>query len=54
MEMIENGIVINLEDNEYWHYTIWKEYKIEDWMIIDDSGDWTNFSNVRKWFKLKK
>lgn len=46
--------VICKQENEYWNYTIWKEYIIENWMITDDSWNWTNFSNVKKWFKIKR
>jgi len=51
MKMLENWNVINTADNERWHYTIWKSYEIKNWFIEDDGWNFTNFGNVRKWFK---
>jgi len=51
MKMIQMWFVVNTADNEYGHYTIWKEYEIVNWFITDDSWNQTNFWNVRKFFK---
>jgi len=54
MKMIENGQAICKTDNEYWFYTVWETYDIVAGFITDNSWNYTNFSNVKKFFKKAK